>query len=726
MKKILLCASVLYLFSSGPAAAQAYLDDVMLQSFGWDEYNQSRNTSEGGLYEFYYSRAGNLKAHGFDMIWMPPPSKSTGGMGYFPTELYNFSNTVFGTDAQLKKMLANMNTRGINPIADIVANHRSGTTGWTDFTNPYWGCDAIVSNDEAASATYEGCRPSGAPDTGEGFNGSRDMDHTNPTVQNGYIEYLTRLKSLGFTGWRWDVAKGFAPGYFGKYIQSSQPYYSVGEYWDGNVENLKNWITGTYNGGATVSGAFDFALYYNLSNTFAVANATNQYANLNWNGTMAGLAGQFGFAEKAVTFVDNHDTFSQTSAFLGTNIPKAYTYILTHPGIPCVFAPHYFGGTYSKDGVTRTYPSYQDVIDKLIAARKKAGIDAYSHLIIDKAEAGLYAAYVKKRTSDADPAVAMKIGPYDWAPAGSGWIEVVKNEEYAVWTKTAVNVAPTITITQPSGTFVGTQTVTITASDDSGVPPVIRYTTDGSEPTSASAVYTAPITINANSVVKAVAFDNMNLSSGTVERTYTYANGLVIHFKPPTNPPYTVSWPSPKIHYWNLQPGGVMDDANWANPVSMTADPTHPGWFTYVFPGITQASFLFRNGDSSGVLGQTQTGDLQNVTQENWYVWDPNSPSFVRSITGFLSTQELSAGSTTKLSVLENPVRGGELKIRYSKAKGGVISIYDLSGKAVGSYSTTGESSNSETIKVGALKAGVYILQLKSDSGNSAAKFIVQ
>lgn len=726
MKKILFCASVMYLCASGPAAAQAFLDDVMLQSFGWDEYNQSRNTSEGGLYEFYYSRAGNLKAHGFDMIWMPPPSKSTGGMGYFPTELYNFSGTVFGTEAQLKKMLTNMNARGINPIADVVANHRSGTAGWTDFTNPFWGCDAIVSNDEAASASYQGCKPSGNPDTGEGFDGSRDMDHTNTTVQNGYIEFLSRLKSLGFQGWRWDVAKGFAPGYFGKYIQSSQPYYSVGEYWDGNVENLKNWINGTYSGGATNSGAFDFALYYNLSNTFAVSMPTNQYANLNWNGTMAGLAGQFGFAEKAVTFVDNHDTFSHPSAFLGTNIPKAYTYILTHPGIPCVFAPHYFGGTYTKDGVTRTYASHQHIIDKLIAARKTAGIDAFSHLVIDKAEAGLYAAYIKKRNSDAEPAVAMKIGPYDWAPAGSGWIAVIKNEEYAVWTKTPVNVAPTITITQPSGTFVGTQTVSITASDDSGVQPVIRYTTDGSEPTTTSPVYSAPITISANSTVKAVAFDNMNLSSGIVERTYTYANGLVIHFKPPTNPPYTVSWPSPKIHYWNLQPSGTMSDANWANPISMTADPNHPGWFTYVFPGVTQASFLFRSGDANGVLGVTQTGDIQNVTQESWYVWDPASPTYVRSTGGFLGIQELSDGNHTKLTVLENPVRGGELKISYSKARGGMLNIFDLSGKLVGSYKTSAESSNSEIIKASSLKTGVYILQLKSDTGTAAAKFIVK
>jgi hypothetical protein len=37
---------------------------------------------------------------------------------------------------------------------------------------------------------------------------------------------------------------------------------------------------------------------------------------------MAGLAGQIGYAEKAVTFVDNHDTFVQGSAFLEITYQK--------------------------------------------------------------------------------------------------------------------------------------------------------------------------------------------------------------------------------------------------------------------------------------------------------------------------------------------------------------------------------------------------------------------
>ena len=706
---------------------QDYLDDIMFQSFGWDEYSQSRHTSEGGFYEYYNSRAGNLKAMGFDMIWLPPPSASTGGVGYFPTEWFNFSQTSWGSEAQLKKMLANMNARGLYPIADVVVNHRSGTKNWTDFTNPTWGCETICSNDDAANPAnvYTGCRPSGAADTGEEFPGSRDLDHTNLTVQNGVKDFLSRLKALGFKGWRWDVAKGFSASYFGNYINDSKPYYSVGEFWDGNVNALKNWINGTYSGGATISGAFDFSLYYTLSKIIQ-ENPTNQYSTLNSSGSMAGLAGQIGFSEKAVTFVDNHDTFVQGSAFLGSNIPKAYAYILTHPGIPCVFAPHYYGGTYTKDNVTRTYSSYATAINTLMAIRKTTGINAYSHITIDKAEVGLYAAYIKKNASDTEPVVAVKIGPYSWTPSlGTGWILSASGTDYAVWTKTAINVAPIITITPSSSKNVsGTNvTVTISASDDSENAPTIRYTLDGSEPTVSSPLYSSSFTVNSNTTVKAVAFDNLGLSSGVVERAYTFETlrNIVVRFKPPTTTP---NWPSPKIYYWNYSPSNALPAATWGTPINMTADVDNPGWFKYTFPNVSQVSFLFRDGNSTGTLGVTKTGDIVNVTQDSWYEWDPTNSLFVKQVS--LSTDDLAVNAKkVTLEILQNPALNGVIRVRYSNAKGGNLYLYDLSGKMLKTQKVS-TNSGDDTISVSNLQSGNYLLMLKSDQGMSVSKVIIK
>lgn len=414
--------------------AQSYLDDIMFQSFGWDEYNQSRVAC--GFYNFYNQQASYMKSAGFDMIWFPPASQSTGGVGYIPTKLYNFSQTSWGTEAELKTMLATYNGLGMYPIADIVVNHRGGTTSWTDFTEPTWGCETIAYNDDGGSlhtATYVGCKPAGANDTGDDFSGGRDLDHTNATVQSGVKQYLTLLKELGFKGWRWDVAKGFSATYFGEYNKASTPYYSVGEYWDGNTTTLKNWIDGTGNapsGTTEKSGAFDFANYYQLS----TAVRFNSYGVLNSSGKMPGIAGQIGYDNKAVTFVDNHDTFTKTEAILDNNIMKGYAYILTHPGIPCVWAPHYFGGSYTKEGVTRTYTDNQTAINKLMAVRKANGINAYSYITINQSSS-TYAAYVKKSFSDADPVIAVKIGSGAWTPTGSGWILNVSGTDYSVWSK---------------------------------------------------------------------------------------------------------------------------------------------------------------------------------------------------------------------------------------------------------------------------------------------------
>ena len=730
-----------FLLANASMKAQDYLDDIMFQSFGWDEFAQTRVSNEGGLYEFYNARTGVLKANGVDMIWLPPASASSGGVGYFPTEWFNFSKTSWGTEAQLRKMLTNMNSRGVYPIADVVVNHRNGTTGWTDFTNPTWGCETICSDDEAANPinVYTGCRPSGAPDTGEGFPGSRDLDHTKLTVQNGVKDFLSRLKALGFKGWRWDVAKGFSASYFGNYINDSKPYYSVGENWDGNATNLKNWIDGTYAGGinssTTVSGAFDFSTYYTLSQIIVTSTetkdgiplqmATNNFSSLNNSGSMAGLAGQIGYAEKAVTFVDNHDTFVGKEAFLGNNIPKAYAYILTHPGIPCVFAPHYYGGSYTKGGVTRNYSSgYAAAINKLMIARKTAGIDAWSSVTIDQSGIGLYAAYIKKRSSDTDPVIAMKIGSNSWSPFGTGWVLAASGTDYAVWLKTAINVPPVVNINPVGGTYIsGTpKTVTITGSDDSLINPTYYYTTDGSDPTISSTKYTGAFSVSTNTTVKAIAIDNLGLSSGVLERDYEFKTpkDVVVRFKPPTTTP---NWPLPKIHYWDYTPTTALPAANWATPIDMTADPDNPGWFKYTFPSIIQVSFLFRDGNATGTLGETKTADIVGVSQDSWYEWDSTSSTFVKLVNN-LSTDEVK-NNKANLTLLQNPVVNGVAQVRLNNAKNGMLSILDVSGKLLKTQRLSKDSGD-ETVSVSGLKSGLYILQLNSDKGTSTVKMIIK
>ncbi|MCB9426695.1 MAG: T9SS type A sorting domain-containing protein [Flavobacteriales bacterium] len=448
LKRVLLLSTAILLGLSSMSFAQNAvkdtnpINDIMLQSFGWNEYDQSRMAC--GFYNFYNEQADYLSEAGYDMIWFPPPSQSTGGVGYIPTKLFNFSQTSWGTESELTTMLATYNGLGVYPIADVVVNHRGGTTDWMDFTEPTWDCSAVVSNDEASDPTKNpGTKPCGGNDTGEGFDGGRDLDHTNATVQAGVKQYLGKLNTLGFKGWRWDVAKGFSASYVGDYISASSTYYSVGEYWDGNTNTLKNWVDGT----GKKSGVFDFSNYYTLSNAVKY----NSYAGLNAGGRTPGLAGVIGYDNLAVTFVDNHDTFVKNEYIDDANVMKAYAYILTHPGIPCIWAAHYYGGTYSKDDnnvkVTRVYSDNQAAINKLMAVRKQNGINAYSSVDIKQAF-GTYEAHISA-TYGTPAVVVLKLGSDLSAPAGD-WIENTSGTGYKVWSKKQISVP-----TKPVGCSLG-------------------------------------------------------------------------------------------------------------------------------------------------------------------------------------------------------------------------------------------------------------------------------
>ena len=50
--------------------------------------------------------------------------------------------------------------------------------------------------------------------------------------------------------------------------------------------------------------------------------------------------------QRAVTFIDNHDTGHPQNhwPFPADRMALGYAYVLTHPGIPCIFGPHFWVG----------------------------------------------------------------------------------------------------------------------------------------------------------------------------------------------------------------------------------------------------------------------------------------------------------------------------------------------------------------------------------------------
>ncbi len=415
----ILAAGILTLAGQAGAATPAQQagnsNAVLLQGFHWN----SAAYAGPDWYNTVMNNVGDLSAMGFTHVWFPPPSDSAAREGYLPRQL-NKLDSSYGSAAELTNVVSAFKSRGVKAIADVVVNHRVGTTGWSDFTNPNWTTYAIVNNDECNCGL-------GAADTGGGFSGGRDLAHTNVgEVQNGIINWLNyTIKPVGFSGLRFDYVKGFSPSYVAQYANAFQAEFCVGELWpdfdlnnmDANRQAIMNWINGTNSS----CGAFDFTTKGILNDALANGNYWRLKAT---DGKPQGALGWW--PAMSVTFVDNHDTGPAESCGSGQNlwpapcgkVMEGYAYILSHPGIPTVFYPHIYNW------------NLKTPIAALMKARKDAGVTSTSAVAIQQATQGLYAAIVTGNTRQ----LAMKIGPNSWSP-GSGWTLQTSGTNYAVWIK---------------------------------------------------------------------------------------------------------------------------------------------------------------------------------------------------------------------------------------------------------------------------------------------------
>lgn len=375
--------------------------DVLLQGFHYASFKSSATS----WYSILAANAAAIRGAPFDAVWLPPPSACADGEGYLPTRWLVFDSS-YGSAAELGAAIAALGP--VRAIADVVVNHRCGVaTSGADFADPAFPVQsaAVCHDDECGCGT-------GALDTGEPQAAARDLDHTNADVQAAIVGYLGRLKELGFAGWRYDEARGYAGSYVGLYNDRTTPYLSVGEYWDGDRQNVMNWIDATRGS----SMAFDFPTRAQLKAVLAA----RQFWSLNAGGKPPGAIGWW--PAMSVTFLENHDTDrdSQHPDEFGTGdqVLQGYAYLLTHPGIPCVFWVHFFD--YG--------PDIQSKIKTLIAIRKARGVTRTSVVDIVAADDAKYAAIV-------DGKVAVKIGPGSWDP-GPGWHVATDGNDYAVWTQT--------------------------------------------------------------------------------------------------------------------------------------------------------------------------------------------------------------------------------------------------------------------------------------------------
>ena len=179
-------------------------------------------------------------------------------------------------------------------------------------------------------------------DDGDYGGWANEVAHTSQNAQRNTVNYLKYLKDeLGYVGFRYDYAKGLAPGRFAQYNMTTTPLFSVGENWD-SYDVVAPWIKNTSADGHIQSAAFDFELMYAIKAAFN----NNDFQALKDRGLISNNQ----LKRYAVTFIANHDTNKNLPTDTSNpdylhrnknNVEEANAFLLSMPGTPCLFWAHF-------------------------------------------------------------------------------------------------------------------------------------------------------------------------------------------------------------------------------------------------------------------------------------------------------------------------------------------------------------------------------------------------
>ena len=578
-------------------------DGVMLQGFYWDSFSQSQWVK-------LEKQADELSQY-FSLVWLPQSGDCGGtSMGY--DDLYWFPghyNSSFGTEAELRSLIQTFKQKGIGTIADVVINHRKNVNNWVDFPKEtYDGVtyqlnskDICSNDDKGATKTWaeqNGYELSKNTDTGEGWDGMRDLDHKSENVQNNVKAYLNMLlNDLGYVGFRYDMVKGYSASFTKMYNEDSKPQFSVGECWDG-TNTIKNWIEGT----GKTSAAFDFQFRYTVRNA---ANGGDwrkliQQNDGNWplvsNSYNDGVYKQY-----AVTFVENHDTEKRSNAAqdpLRKDTLAANAYLLAMPGTPCIFLTHWI--------------DCKQAIKAMIDVRRFAGIHNMSKYNMVMANNAKYAAFSSEGTKSN---LLVVVGDTKIYAPDESWVKVLEGYHFAYYLDKNANTA---WIDLASGEYEGTQKATLTAvTSNSGAQLV--YTTDGSTPTANSTKVASgtKIDVTGNMTLKVGLLIGSTVS-GIVTRTYTEpvpVEKKTIDIYVNTD---NVGWTAVNFWTWGGDDSHSPVNGNWpGDKVTSTTTIGGKQWYTkqYVINGDDDfVNFVFSTG-----TGSPQTVDINNIKNTTYF-----------------------------------------------------------------------------------------------------------
>ena len=367
------------------------INGIMMQYFEW-YMNCNKN-----LWSSLKKKGDELSKIGVTSLWLPPAYKGIGGeneVGYGVYDVYDLGefdqkgsiSTKYGTKDEYIEAISCIQQAGIDVYADIVLNHKMGgdklqtikavkcnwddhnaeigpeetVQAWTKFTFPgrnhkysdfewnwthFSGVDYNFKTKENAIYKLKNKTWQSDVDNEHGnfdYLMGADLDFSNQEVIDECIRWGKWYIDLtGINGFRFDALKHIESSFIREFMTQMKEYskkklYAVGEYWNADINELKNYIEKTEG----QIGLFDVALHYNL---YHASHSDGNYdLSKLLDNTLLKENGML-----AVTFVDNHDT--QPGQPLESWIPKwfkefAYSLILLHKdGYPCVFYGDYYG-----------------------------------------------------------------------------------------------------------------------------------------------------------------------------------------------------------------------------------------------------------------------------------------------------------------------------------------------------------------------------------------------